>query len=236
MTDPTGGSKLHWIIAGVEIAVALVVIGVGGHFIGRFQERAVAPVPPSGTALPSPTESPFPSRTPSPGPTDTPALARVTRSFNVQEPAIGEWYTLGVGDVSRRYSCHLHAFVLPGMDPRGAYLTTCGFLSERGHEVLLLYAFLRNATGQAIRFDLHDFVLTSRDGSTFGPVNIRSVGGVAAANYIPENGNLPPHAKVDGWLTFDARTGGDLLIPDSLSYVDRGQTLTIVFEGKHNVR
>jgi hypothetical protein len=236
MTDPTGGSKLHWNIAGGEIAVALVVIGVGGYVIGRFQERAVAPTPPSGTALPSPTESPFPSRTSSPSPTDTPPRARVTRSFNAQEPAIGERYTLGVGDVSRRYSCHLHEFVLPGMDPRGAYLTTCGFLSERGYEVLLLYALLRNATGQAIRFDLHDFVLTSRDGSTSGPVNIRSLSGVAAANYIPENGILPPRAMVDGWLTFDARTGGDPLIPDSLSYIDRDQTLTIVFEGKHSVR
>ncbi len=215
MDESGRGQRLRRIFAGVAIGIALIAVGIGGYFIGR---------------------SPSPSFPPSASPTDTLPPAQVLLPFNVQQPAIGERYTFGVDDVSPRYSCRLHEFTLPGKSPLGAYLTSCGFLAERGHEVLLFFVILRNATGQATRFDLRDFVLIARDGSAFGPVDIPPLGGVPAANYIPQTGNLPPRTKVGGWLTFDARAGGDPLIPGSLSFVDGYQVLTIAFDGHHDVR
>ena len=100
---------------------------------------------------------------------------------------------------------------------------------------MLISVVLRNETNEPLSFNLRDFVLTARDGSTYGPVNIRSVTGVAAANYIPEKGRLVPHSRVEGWLTFDARTGGAPPVARRLSYIDGKQTLTIVFLGRHVV-
>lgn len=95
----------------------------------------------------------------------------------------------------------------------------------------MFHVALKNLTSHVQTFNLRNFVLTSREGSTYGPVNIRSVSGVAAANYIPESGKLPARSRVDGWLTFDARTGGSPPVASKLSYIDGDQTLTVVFDG-----
>ena len=100
--------------------------------------------------------------------------------------------------------------------------------------MLLVNVVLRNITDEPVKFNLRDFFMTDRNGKTYGPVNIRSVKGVAAANYIPEDGNLPPGAKVAGYLTFDARTGGAPPVPSRVGYIDGKQSLVVVFKGKHS--
>lgn len=51
--------------------------------------------------------------------------------------------------------------------------------------------------------------------------------------YCRVEGKLLAHSRVDGWLTFDARTGGAPPVAAKLSYIDGDQTLTVVFDGKH---
>lgn len=117
----------------------------------------------------------------------------------------------------------------------GAFLSGCPFLEQQGYKIILFDVILRNRTNLPVLFNLRNFVLTARDGRTYGPVNIRSVSNVAAANYIPERGKLPPKAKVTGYVTFDARTGGPPPIAARISYIDGTQTLSVVFEGKHTI-
>jgi hypothetical protein len=78
--------------------------------------------------------------------------------------------------------------------------------------------------------NLRNFVLTARDGRTFGPVDARSQAQYPP-NFLPETGKVPPRSNLYGWLTFDGRVRG--FVAGRLSYLDGTQTLTVVFDGKH---
>jgi hypothetical protein len=173
-----------------------------------------------------------------PSPSTSPSVAEgppvVRTRFASNSRAFGERLTFWVDELGRDFGCRMHSYQ-DGAIRRKAFLSHCPFLESQDYQVILFSITLKNEIDRPLRFNLRNFVLTDRDGDTWGPVNIRSVEGVAVANYIPERGILPPRAKVDGWLTFDARTGGKPPVAGRLSYIDGGQTLTVQFQGKHTV-
>jgi hypothetical protein len=213
-----------WIIVGL-IAVVVLIALIGGalDMLSRSSNQALASQTPSSHARSSPS------------PTTKPRFkAHVTRTFDSHRPAVGRQFALSVPGQEKSFGCVLHSFTALGGKPRGAYLTGCPFLVSEGYEVLLIAAVLRNATSAPITYKLGNFVMTSKSGGTYGAVSIRSVRGVAAANYIPEGGKLPAGGRVQGYVTFDARTGGKPQVPSRVSYLDGRQELTILFRGKHS--
>jgi hypothetical protein len=84
-----------------------------------------------------------------------------------------------------------------------------------------------------VPFDLHHFALASRDAAVLLPVDV----GTHAEHpnsFLPAMTIVPPHTKLLGYLTFDDGATG--LVPSRLTYLDGGQELTVVFDGKSGVR
>jgi hypothetical protein len=75
-------------------------------------------------------------------------------------------------------------------------------------------------------------IVAARDTRTFGSVNVGSKAEFPP-NFLPENTKIPPRSNLVGYLTFDGRVQG--LVPAQLNYVYRRQTLSVVFDGKHEV-
>jgi hypothetical protein len=215
----------------IGLLTGLVVaggLGAGAYLATRPKANDATTLSPAPSTIPSSTPSPSP--TPSPTTQSPPAIVRSV--FQSRQPVMGERLTLRVSIVTRDFGCRLHSYEFHG-EVLGAFLDDCPFLANQGYSVVMFDVALKNGTASPLSFNLRNFVLKEKDGSTFGPVNILSVNGVAAANYIHETGKLLPHSRIDGWLTFDARTAGPPPIASSLSYIDRGQTLMVVFQGKH---
>jgi hypothetical protein len=174
----------------------------------------------------SPISTPIASQTPRP----KPAAAIVTGDFAGQEWVEGESIALGVSDrQSSDGDCRVHAYVVDGRS-RGAFYSDCDTWANDGYDLLFFSVVVRNRTDQPINFNLRNFVLKARDTRTFGPVNVRSKAKFPG-NFLPEKGRVPPRSNIGGFLTFDGRVTG--LVPASLSYIHRGQTITVVFEGRH---
>jgi hypothetical protein len=131
-------------------------------------------------------------------------------------------------------SCLTHAFANGGQ-LSAAYESDCLDWQRSGFDIYLYYVVLANRTGRSLPFSLrgtlHGFLVVSRSGQTFAPVNVRERADTPPA-FLPESGTIAPHASLRGWLTFDGRLD---FIPLRISYVDGNQTLTIKFPGKHRV-
>lgn len=127
--------------------------------------------------------------------------------------------------------CRVHTFTHQGKT-RGGFASDCADWEDDGFDVLFFSVSLRNTSDRAIIIRLRDFVLVSRDGRSFGPVNIRDEAKLPTS-FLTETHPLPPGARWRGALAFDGRVEG--LIPEALSYIDGRQTLTQVFLGKHGV-
>ena len=219
---PPRRRSIMWVVVTLT-ALVLIVIGGAIGTLSRNNGQATASQTPSSTAPSSPAP-----------PVDPRLKSQVTRTFDSHKPAIGRRFALLVPGQEKSFGCVLHSLTVPGGKPRGAYLTDCPFLLGEGYRVLLIAAVLRNATPAPVMYQLRNFVMTSKDGGTYGAVNITSVKGVAAANYIPESGKLPARGKVQGYVTFDARTGGRPQVPSRLSYLDGEQELIILFRGERS--
>lgn len=143
------------------------------------------------------------------------------------------WF--GVGHLKNQSDsdCTIHTYTVKGKT-HAAYETDCASWQNTGsgYDIILFYVVLHNPNNRAASFNLRNFVLTARDGRTFGPVNVRSHAEYPP-NFLPETGKVPPKSRLSGWLTFDGRVM--VYAAGRLSYVDAtaGQTLTVIFDGKH---
>jgi hypothetical protein len=122
--------------------------------------------------------------------------------------------------------CVTHAFRSDGRT-WAAYLSDCR--SWQPKDIYLYYVILANHGSAAVPFHLRQFAAVAVNSATFGPVNVRDEA-TSPPSFLPETGSILPGAKLSGWLTFDGRLD---FVPKSVSYVDSGQVLTIVFDGKH---
>jgi hypothetical protein len=217
-------------VAAAAIAVALV-LWLGDDDLGSGTEPS--PMSPTPTAS-DPTATPSDSPDPSPSPTVPPRQRPEVRiAFSVQDWAKGERllfyaYPFRLPDSD----CEVHVYSAGGRT-RGAMRSGCSSWERTGYDVLVFRVVLRNVDDRATSFNLRNFVLSARDGRSFGPVNVRSEA-ETPPNFLPETARIPPRSNLLGYLTFDGRAPG--LVPARLSYVDGRQTLTVVFDGRHSIR
>jgi hypothetical protein len=131
------------------------------------------------------------------------------------------------------HDCHVHAYRFRSRT-HGAYESDCRSweTTPPGYDILLFRILVRNRADRATTVRLRNFTLVSRDGRSFGPVNVRSEAEFPPS-FLNETMLLPPRAQFVGWLTFDGRVQG--MVPAALSYIDDRQTLTQVFRGRHIV-
>jgi hypothetical protein len=225
-TGPSCASFGTGLVAGLLVAVLVAVLGVGYILINDRNGTNAADdgsVSPSGSTSPTPSPSPHKPKHQGPRP-------QVATPFSEYGWSKGERLWFGVGKLGNADSgCTVHTYTVNGKT-RPAYETDCSSWENDGYDVILFYVALKNPNPQAVPFNLRNFVLASRDGRTFGPVNVRSHAQYPP-NFLPETGKVPPKSNLFGWLTFDGRVTG--MVPARLNYVDSDQTLTIVFDGKH---
>ena len=215
-------------VAGIVVGVAIVAAAALVVYLFTREDGGATAAPPSTipTALPTPSPSPTPAKVP------VRERAQVKALFSEQQWSKGRDMLLYAYEFPQPdEGCTVHAFAVGGQ-VRGAYETGCSSWERDGYDVLLFYVALRNVDDRAASFNLRDFVLVSRNGRTFGPVNVRTQAEFPP-NFLPETSKMPPNTNVVGYLTFDGRVKG--LVPARLSYIDGRQTLTVVFDGKHRV-
>lgn len=140
----------------------------------------------------------------------------------------GDRLSLGVVPLATHDpDCITHAFRVKSKT-RSAYKSDC--LSWRPKVLYFYLVTLENRGGTAVAFRLRQFAVVAHNyPGTFGPVNVRDEA-KTPPSFLPETGTIPAGATMSGWLTFDGRLD---FVPESLTYVDAGQALTITFEGKH---
>ena len=180
-------------------------------------------------STPSMTESPIPI--PTPTAPATPPLQRpeIRGPFSEHGWIMGKRLGLGMGTFSHPdHDCAVHTYKAGGKT-RGAFQSDCASWESNGYDILIFYVSLRNNSGHSVQYGLRDFVLVTRDGRSYGPVNVRSKAQIPP-NFLPETGKITPRTNLRGYLTFDGRATG--VVPARLSYVDGDQTLTVVFDGR----
>jgi hypothetical protein len=211
-------------VVGLMIALVIAVVAVGAVLAADRHGETGNPLRPS--ASPNTSDSPSPqSQQPN----------EVINSFQQQKPVVGERLSLLVPSLHKRYECRMNSYKV-GTKTRGAFLDDCSFLTSQGYKDIFFFVVLKNVTNRPVSYDLRNFALTSHDGTTYNAVNITSsIRDLNVAGFIHETGKLVPHSAAKGWLTFDARTGSGPPVGRRLSYIDRGQTLTIIFKGRHEV-
>ena len=123
--------------------------------------------------------------------------------------------------------CTLHTYTYRAK-AHGAFESDCQDWQSNGKDILLFFVGIKNVSHKAVEIVLRNLDLQSRDGRTFGPVDVRS-DATFPTSFLPETLKLPPKARWSGWVTFDGRVNG--LIPESMSYIDGKQTLTQEFLG-----
>lgn len=176
-----------------------------------------------------------PSSSPSPHAPKPPAV--VSSAFNETGPFETSWTQgsrLAFADFFVGYpenDCAVHTYTYKGKT-HGAFKSDCASWESSGYDILLFYVGFKNRSHEVVTLNLRNFVLSARDGRTFGAVNVRSQADFPTS-FLPETQKLPPKATWYGWVTFDGRVVG--LAPASISYIDGKQTLTQTFEGGHHV-
>lgn len=189
----------------------------------------------SSSVTPSPSLTPSPSPNPSPEPASPPTLVRNT--FNeAKSPSVGgrlsfESYWMDPPHFPES-GCTTHTYTYKSKT-HGAFESDCSDWESRGYDILIFFVGVRNISDQAVTLHLRDFVLQSRDGRTFGPVNVRS-NAAFPTSFLSETQKLPPKARWVGYVTFDGRVTG--MVPASISYIDGKQTLKQIFHGNAAVQ
>jgi hypothetical protein len=231
LPEPPPASKPSGFGRGLLVGL-LVAIVVGGLVYALVASN---PFHRAQVAGPSPPSSSGPSLRPSASPsTKVPPRLRpeVETLFSKQDWTMGRKSDLFVADFPLSDDrCRVHTFTVRGKT-LGAFQSDCTDWASSGYDILIFYVAIRNAEAHAATFNLRNFVLVSRDGRTFGSVDVRAKAD-HPPNFLPEALKVPPKTNVVGYLTFDGRGTG--LVPARLSYVDGRQTLTVVFDGKPSV-
>lgn len=223
-TPPPRRGPLAGVIVGVVITVLTATVAY--LLLTRDGSGGKAAATPASTVSPTPP----PSLSPTPSKAQRPP-AQVTSKFIDQEWVEGSRIWLVMIDVKHSSECLNHVYRQAGKSLE-AFTSDCQSWERDGHDILIFFAALWNNTAHPLTYNLRNFVLVSRDGRTFGPVNIRSKA-KTPPNFLPETGRLPPHQRVSGYLTFDGRVTE--MVPARLSYIAGQQTLTVVFSGRHLV-
>jgi hypothetical protein len=216
------------LLIGVLIPLVVGAVIFGGVLLARRNgPKVAAPLSPTPPPLARPSVSPSPGQKP-----DATRLQLTGKFSDRGWQATGERLRLYVGQESRG-DCQIHLYKPKGTKALRAFLSDCSSWENSGTDILIFFVGIGNTSNRALSFDLRNFVLASRDGRTFGPVNVRSQA-TQPPDFLPETGKILPHSYISGNLTFDGRVTG--LVPDSLNYVDGNQTLTVVLDGKPLVR
>jgi len=217
-------SFLAGVLVGFVLAIAagaVVYVGSRPTVEDRADDRSLTP---------SPTFAPSPTPTAAPIPITPPAIVRNT--FNKDHsPSIGERVSLESYwmDPPRfpAEGCTLHSYTYRGKT-HGAFESDCSDWERSGTDILIFAVGIRNISGHALTLRLRNFVLQSRDGRTFGVVNVGS-DAEFPTSFLAETQKLPAKARWGGYVTFDGRVNG--LVPASISYIDGKQALKQVFLG-----
>jgi hypothetical protein len=125
--------------------------------------------------------------------------------------------------------CIVHTYELGGRT-LGAFQSNCASWTRNGYDILIFGVGFRNRSQLPLTIRLRNFVLISRDGRAFSPVNVRSEARFPPL-FLPETQKLPPGGTWRGFVTFDGRVPG--IVPASINYIDDEQTLRIRFQGRH---
>jgi hypothetical protein len=192
-------------------------------------EPAARASAPSNSASPAPSP---PENSPSSSPVKDEIQTVVNGSFNAKKGySRGERLIFGVlwQDLPDD-ECRVHTYAV--VQPRGAFESDCRSWEQSGHDVLFFLVRFENRSDRAVSLRLPNFVLSSRDGRSFAPINVRSEAEYPTS-FLPPRFQLPPGARWRGFVTFDGHVIG--MVPDRLSYVDGNQTLIQLFKGKHAV-
>jgi hypothetical protein len=142
---------------------------------------------------------------------------------------VGERLTLQVRSLGVVSDCSEGQFRRLGF--RTAYIFSCSDVAGSQYDPYLFYLELRNRTQRAVGVSLARIVLTTRNGDSQGPVNVRRDADKPEA-FLAAHALIPPRGSVRGWVAFDGQIG---FVPDRLVYIDAGQSLTIEFAGGYRI-
>lgn len=224
-------SPRRWFI--VALVAALVIAGLSGAVIYLMATRnggAEGAASPSTSVTPTPPPSPGAPATPKPP--KIPAVV-ISGSFNAGTKASGsegrrvtfwsEWTTNEGGCQNHAYTEHRKTHT--------AFFSDCSSW-EPEYDVLLFRVGFRNTSDRVVTLNLHNLVLQSRDGRSFGTVDVRSHAEFPPF-FLSGSQKLTPKSTWHGWVAFDGRVTG--MVPASMSYIDGKQTLRQVFEGMPSI-
>jgi hypothetical protein len=217
---------------GMGLLIGLLIALIAGlvtYIVATRHRGTRAAGSPKVTTLISPTPQSSPSSQPSSSPNHI--RSEVSQPFNKLGPVEGAHLSLGVYWLPTPNSlCFTHTYSSQG-HTHAAFYSDCSNW-QVGYDILFFYVGIRNETHSAHTYRLDNFILSSRDGRSSEPINVRSQAN-RPPDLLPQQAKIPPKGALRGWLTFDGRVQG--LVPSRLSYVDGKQTLTETFEGGYHV-
>jgi hypothetical protein len=177
----------------------------------------------------SPAEPTSPAEPEQPPSTPSPSAGAPDAAVNGFPDAVnGSRISLRVLALSKDAECREGAF-RPVSRYVIAYYFACADIAGARHDPYLFYILIRNTSFRPADVALSRFIVSTRDGDSQAPVNIR---GHAARPEVllPPHVRLAPGDAIAGWVVFDGRLR---FVPARLSYVDRAQTVSVEFRGTH---
>jgi hypothetical protein len=113
----------------------------------------------------------------------------------------------------------------------GAFYSDCRSWETNPLKPLFFGVQLRNISQKIVTISFRNILLSSRDGTSFGPVRLEGV--TNPTTMFPKRLRLTPGRSWDGFVAFDGRV--QHMIPAYIDYVDGKQTLRQVFAGRYAV-
>jgi hypothetical protein len=153
-------------LLGAGLILALSGFPGGNHDPSSNRTVTSPPTPGSSGAIGEASVSPSPSH-----PTGRPVVSIV---FGRQEWAKGARLALHLYEPPYPdEECIVHTYELGGRT-LGAFQSNCASWTRNGYDILIFGVGFRNRSQLPLTIRLRNFVLISRDGRAFSPVNVRS--------------------------------------------------------------
>jgi hypothetical protein len=209
----------RWIL---PAALAVAVLALAGAAVASLTLGQEAPE--EGAS------SPGASPTPTPSATETPAGPTEIRESFGPHFILGRRLSFSLDDLgTSRDDCVTNVFRFQGIGKkRGAYVSDCSDWARAGRDIYLFSVRFLNRTEERLRIERNKFVLVDRNGKRHRPIDVRDEALFPEA-FLAKTETVRTDEKIDGWVVFDADPD---FVPQELSYRDRAETLTFVFEGK----